>query len=119
MWPNKSSNGNMMLTRREVFAALCAAGVARGSEEAISVSGKRSLIRHNDRREDLETPVQLLDSWLTPTDTFYVRQHLPRPAKIDGAAYRLSVNGMVSKPVELTLAELERLPQVTVPATLE
>jgi DMSO/TMAO reductase YedYZ molybdopterin-dependent catalytic subunit len=109
----------MMLTRREVFATLCAAGLAAGAEDGVSVSGKRSLILHNDRPEDLETPVQLLDSWLTPTDTFYVRQHLPRPAKIDGAAYRLTVNGMVSKPLELTLAELQRLPQITVPATLE
>ena len=48
-----------------------------------------------------------------------MRQHLPRPAAIDPAAYRLTVNGMVSKPLQLTLADLQKLPQHTVPATLE
>ena len=51
-----------------------------------------------------KTPVALLDSWITPTDAFFVRQHLPRPAKIDGAAWRLTVGGMVSKPLQLSLA---------------
>jgi DMSO/TMAO reductase YedYZ molybdopterin-dependent catalytic subunit len=44
---------------------------------------------------------------------------LPRPAAIDPDAYRLTVNGMVSKPLELTLADLRKLPQFTVPATIE
>ena len=77
------------------------------------------MILHNDRPEDLETPVRYFDSWLTPTDAFFVRQHIPRPAPIDAAAYRLTVNGMVAKPLELTLADLQKLPQATVPATIE
>src|SRR5947209_17619885 len=77
------------------------------------------MILHNDRPEDLETPLRYFDSYLTPNDVFFVRQHLPRPAAIDPAQYRLTVNGMVSKPVQLTLADLEKLPQHTVPATLE
>ena len=61
------------------------------------------MILHNDRPEDLETPVPYFDTWLTPTDVFFVRQHLPSPAPIHPAAYRLTVNGMVSKPLALTL----------------
>lgn len=77
------------------------------------------MILHNDRPEDLETPLRYFDQYLTPIDVFFVRQHLPRPAPIDPAAYRLMVNGMVSKPVELSLADLRRLPQQTLPAVIE
>ena len=85
----------------------------------MAIPGKRPMILHNDRPEDLETPVRYFDSWLTPNDAFFVRQHLPRPAAIDPAAYRLTVNGMVSKPLELSLADLQKLPQTTVVATIE
>ena len=77
------------------------------------------MILHNDRPEDLETPVRYFDSWLTPVDAFFVRQHIPRPAPIDPEAYRLTVNGMVSNPRQLSLADLRKLPQYTVPATIE
>ena len=112
----------MTINRREIFAALMAAAAARGlvgAEDDVTVAGKRPLILQNDWPEDLETPVSDFDSWLTPTDVFFVRQHLPRPAPIDPAAYRLAVNGLVSKPLSLALADLQKLPQQTIPATLE
>jgi DMSO/TMAO reductase YedYZ molybdopterin-dependent catalytic subunit len=112
----------MTLNRREIFAALLASTAARrlaGADDDFAVVGKRPLILHNDRPEDLETQVRYYDTWLTPVDVFYVRQHIPRPAPIDAGAYRLAVNGMVSKPLNLTLADLQRLPQQTIPATLE
>jgi sulfite oxidase len=106
--------------RREVFAALFAAAAASAADDApVAVPGKRPLILHNDRPEDLETPVRYFDSWLTPVDAFFVRQHIPRPEPIDPRAHRVAVNGMVSKPGEFGLADLEKLPQYTVPATLE
>jgi sulfite oxidase len=112
----------MAINRREIFASLLAASAVRrlaGAEDDVTVAGKRPLILQNDRPEDLETPVSDFESWRTPTDVLFVRQHLPRPAPIDPAAYRLSVNGLVSKPLTLTLADLQRLPQETIPATLE
>ena len=77
------------------------------------------MILHNDRPEDLETSVKYFDSWVTPIDAFFVRQHLPRPAAADPAAYRLNLTGLVSRQLQVTLADLEKLPQHTVPATLE
>ena len=77
------------------------------------------MILHNDRPEDLETPGAYFDSWVTPVDSFFVRQHIPRPGPIDSEAYRLTVNGMVAKPLQLSLTDLRKLPQYTVPATLE
>jgi DMSO/TMAO reductase YedYZ molybdopterin-dependent catalytic subunit len=105
-----------------MFAALLAAAAAtqaRGADDSVTIPGKRPMILHNDRPEDLETPLRYFDSWVTPVDSFFVRQHLPRPAPIDSEAYRLAVNGMVSGPARLSLTDLRKLPQYTVPATLE
>src|SRR3954471_24947129 len=109
----------MALNRRELLAAALAAGLARAADDPVAIPGKRPMILHNDRPEDLETPLRYFDSYLTPNDVFFVRQHLPRPAAIDPARYRLTVNGMVSKPAELTLADLQKLPQHTIPAVIE
>lgn len=84
----------------------------------VTIPGKRSLILHNDRPEDLETPASYFDSWLTPNDAFFVRQHLPRP-KVEESTYRLALTGKVSKELQLTTADLLKLSQHTVPATLE
>src|SRR3954470_21367612 len=108
----------MTANRRQIFAAMLAAAAARrviAAEEGTAIAGKRPMILHNDRPEDLETPVRYFDSWITPIDAFFVRQHLPRPSKIDGAMWRLTVNGMVSKPLQLSLADLQKMPQHTVP----
>src|SRR5438477_9618458 len=111
----------MRPNRRQVFAAMLAAAARRieGADDGVTVAGKRPMILHNDRPEDLETPLRYFDSWVTPVDAFFVRQHIPRPAPIDPAAYRLTIDGMVSKPRQVTLADLRNLPQHTVPATLE
>ena len=98
---------------------LAAAAQARGADDPVEIPGKRPMILHNDRPEDLETPVKYFDSYLTPLDAFFVRQHIPRPGAIDPEAYRLTLNGMVSKPLQISLADLRKLPQFTVPATLE
>ena len=90
----------------------------KAADEPPAIAGKRPMILHNDRPEDLETPVKYFDSWVTPLDAFFVRQHLPRPV-IDPAKYQVKLNGMVSKPMDLSLADLLKLPQHTVPATLE
>src|ERR1035441_3924126 len=111
----------MQANRRQVFAALLAAAAARQVKAAdgIAIPGKRPMILHNDRPEDLETPVKYFDNWGTPIDGFFVPQPLPRPAAVDPAAYRLNLPGLVSRQRQLTLADLEKLPQHTVPAPLE
>jgi DMSO/TMAO reductase YedYZ molybdopterin-dependent catalytic subunit len=113
----------MPFSRRRLFATLAsgaiASQVARAADDTVAIPGKRPMILHNDRPEDLETPVRYFDSWLTPIEVFFVRQHLPRPQAIDLETYRLTVNGMVAKPLQLTLADLKQLPQFTVPATIE
>jgi sulfite oxidase len=48
----------------------------------------------------------LAKSWITPVESFYVRSHAPNP-KIDPASFRLSVEGLVDKPLSISLAELD------------
>ncbi len=109
-----------MFSRRQCLQLLSAAlpAARAGAQTPLAFPGKRSLLVHNDYPEDLETPVEYFDTWLTPNDRFFVRQHLPRP-RIDAAAWRLDVTGLASTPLKLSLDDLKKLPQYRVPATLE
>ncbi len=100
------------------MASLFALAAAAQAQEAVTIPGKRAMILHNDRPEDLETPLSYFDRWLTPTDAFFVRQHLPRPV-IDEASFRLSIAGRTARAVQLSLADIRKLPQYSVPAVLE
>ena len=70
----------MQPNRRQIFALLAAAAAPQlKSADSTAIPGKRPMILHNDRPEDLETPLQYFDTWITPIDAFFVRQHIPRP----------------------------------------
>src|SRR5438067_5584745 len=66
----------------------------------------------------LETPLDKLDGFITPTESFYVRTHFPIP-KIDKNKWRLRVEGEVEKPFEINFDELTKLESKKIPATLE
>jgi DMSO/TMAO reductase YedYZ molybdopterin-dependent catalytic subunit len=67
---------------------------------------------------NLEMPFSALDSFLTPTKSFYVRTHFPIPA-IDRNAWWLYVEGEVEKPFAINYEQLITLESVTAPVTLE
>ena len=48
------------------------------------------LIVRSRTPQDLETPVSLLTSWITPNDLFFVRSHLPAP-NVETAKWALTV----------------------------
>jgi sulfite oxidase len=81
--------------------------------------GKDKLVRLSARPPNYETPVALLDSFITPNELFYVRCHLPVPASLDPQAWSLAVGGAGSSPRSLTMADVRRLPAVTTTMTLE
>src|SRR5688500_17429972 len=68
-------------------------------------AGKEKLIIRSVRPPDYEAPVALLDSWITPVEHFYVRQHMPMPAGLDAATWTLQIEVEVDAPVTLTLDE--------------
>ncbi|HKC87126.1 MAG TPA: sulfite oxidase, partial [Blastocatellia bacterium] len=82
------------------------------------IKGKERLIVRSIRPEDLETPVSLLNTWITPNDLFFVRHHMYAPnVKVD--EWKLTVDGEVQTPLTLTLDELKGMPKHTVTVTLE
>src|SRR4051794_5785222 len=118
----------MSLSRRRLFAelgALAAASrlfparvLAQDARPAVA-PGKEQLIVRSLRPPDYESPVVLLDAWLTPVENFYVRSPLPVPAALDAASWTLQIDGEVAAPVALSLNDLRRLPAATLTATLE
>src|SRR3954466_2985182 len=68
--------------------------------------------------KNLEAPFDRVESYLTPTELFYIRSHFPIPI-LDRACYRLRVDGAVSSPFALSYEELCTMPSETRVATLE
>jgi DMSO/TMAO reductase YedYZ molybdopterin-dependent catalytic subunit len=59
-----------------------------------------------------------LDSWVTPNDKFFSIAHFDRPV-IDANAWKLEIDGLVNKPMSLTLADLKARPRQEVVFTVE
>lgn len=63
-------------------------------------------------------PELLRDHAVTPTELFFTRNHGAVPS-VDPAGYRLTVDGLVERPLSLSLDQLRRdYPVETVPATI-
>lgn len=77
------------------------------------------MIVRSFRFVDLESPVEYLNTWLTPVPRFFVRNHMHEPSELDAAAWRLSIDGEVDKPLTLTLADISKLGVHSVVNTLE
>ena len=59
-----------------------------------------------------------LDTWITPNDKFFAVSHYNTPV-IDERTWRLNVDGIVAKPLSLSLNELKSLPRRDVTCTIE
>src|SRR5258708_11178508 len=81
-------------------------------------SSSGGLIIRQKEPKNLETPFDQVDSFLTPTELFYIRSHFPAP-KLDLGSYRLRIEGAVRTPLSLSYPELWEMPSETRVATLE
>ncbi len=92
-------------------------------EEAVmdALPGKKPLIKLTYRPPNYETPLEVFRSQLTPNDQFFVRYHLSQiPDRESLANWSLAIGGdAAGKPVKLTLADLQRLPQHEVVAVCQ
>jgi len=59
-----------------------------------------------------------MNSWITPNDLFYVRNHLPYP-NITPDTWTLTVDGEVNQPLRLCYEDLLSLPQISKIVTIE
>jgi DMSO/TMAO reductase YedYZ molybdopterin-dependent catalytic subunit len=86
-------------------------------DNAPQLSSAGLIIRQMEPK-NLEAPFDLIDSYLTPTELFYIRSHFPMP-NLDRASYQLRIDGSVRRPFTLSYAELRSMPSETRVATLE
>jgi DMSO/TMAO reductase YedYZ molybdopterin-dependent catalytic subunit len=76
------------------------------------------LVIRQKEPKNLEAPFDRIDSYLTPTELFYIRSHFPIP-NLDRASYQLRIDGAVGRPLALSYEELRSMPSETRVATLE
>src|SRR5262249_13685310 len=124
----KKTDGSMHLrsTSRRDFITDAGLAVALGISRWLPLSPilaqtgtpSSKLIVRSENPQDLETPINLLDTWITPNDLFYVRSHLYTP-KIDMGTWRLQIDGMVDQPLSVTLEDLKKYPAAMQVVTLE
>jgi DMSO/TMAO reductase YedYZ molybdopterin-dependent catalytic subunit len=76
------------------------------------------LIIRQKEPKNLEAPFDRIDSYLTPTELFYIRSHFPTP-DLDRASYQLRIDGAVRRPFALSYGALRSMRSETRVATLE
>src|SRR5882762_10661705 len=86
-------------------------------DNAAQFSSAGLIIRQKEPK-NLEAPFDRIDSYLTPTELFYIRSHFPTPV-LDRASYRLRIDGAVRRPLALSYEALRRMRSETRVATLE
>jgi DMSO/TMAO reductase YedYZ molybdopterin-dependent catalytic subunit len=57
--------------------------------------------------------IRTIDGLITPADRFFFIQHYNKP-ELDAATYRLKLTGLVDKPTELSLADLQSMRSVDI-----
>ncbi|MFI2810028.1 sulfite oxidase [Microbulbifer sp. JSM ZJ756] len=73
-----------------------------------TLKGKDGLIVLNDRPVNAETPAHLLDDEVTPKNRHFIRNNGTPPTDVDAASWELTIDGLVDKPLKLTIADLKK-----------
>jgi DMSO/TMAO reductase YedYZ molybdopterin-dependent catalytic subunit len=113
------------LTRRDVMrAGLAGAGMAAFARfsPALLAAADEQLIPFIDPQPiDPKRPAvkwEALEQWLTPDADFFAVSHYGT-AQVAADSWRLKVEGLVAKPLELSLDEIKSRPRKQITATLE
>lgn len=92
--------------------------VALADEDVLA--GKDGLTLLNDRPVNAETPPHLLDDAITPTTRHFIRNNGIPPEDVDPATWELTIDGLVDKPMTLSIADLKsKFEVVTMALTIE
>src|SRR6266850_1987374 len=86
-------------------------------KNALQTNATGLIIRQKEPA-NLETPLDQVDSYLTPAELFYIRSHFKAPS-MELASYQLRIDGAVKNPISLTYEQLRGMPCETRVATLE
>ena len=66
-----------------------------------------------------ESALTSLDSWITPTERFYVRNHFSDIPKVDPSTWRLAIDGEVRQPLSLSFSDILAMPSKELTMTME
>ncbi|MCZ6690888.1 MAG: sulfite oxidase [Planctomycetota bacterium] len=95
---------------------------AQDADRGTDIPGKPGMIVHFPQPINGEFPPHLLDDDVTPSERHYVRNSggVPtRAEKRDLQGWKLTVNGEVKTPLELSIDDLKALPAVTLSLVIE
>ena len=110
-----------MSTAALAFTAASAlpAWALSSGQDSVPLAGEDAMIVRSARFFDLETPVEFLNTWLTPVPHFFVRNHMHEPSELSAETWRLTIGGEIEKTMSLTLHDLSKLQTHSVVNTLE
>ena len=111
----------MRTLNRRRFIAAAAGGVLMSppvAAQPTSPSARRRLLQMNGYPINAETPLDLLTTYITPNDVFFVRHHW-NPVLPDARQWTLTLDGEVARPMKLTIDELRRLPRTVKTCVLQ
>jgi sulfite oxidase len=91
---------------------------ASRQQQAESPNQANLMIVYSREYLTLEMPMSRLTSWITPVESFYVRNNLLMP-EIDLSNWRLRVTGEVKRPLTFTFQEFMQLAARSVTNTIE
>ena len=109
------------LTRRAFLTLAGAAALAPSAALAAAETvpkDRRRMLQVNGYATDAESPLDALTTYITPNDLFFVRQHW-NPMYPDARRWALIVDGEVSAPMQMTLADLKKLPRAEATCVLQ
>ncbi|HLW64924.1 MAG TPA: sulfite oxidase [Gemmataceae bacterium] len=107
-----------LLPRRQFLRTAALAPLAIAAWPRVLRADSPQQIMRMNSPQNLEWNFATLNGFLTPTDSFYVRNHFPMP-KIDREKWRLKVDGTVERPLELSLDDIVKMQSKTRPLLLE
>ena len=77
------------------------------AEKTGAIAGKDGLTVYNDRPMNAETPAWLLDDPITPTARHFIRNNGMVPENMSPDGWTLTIDGLVDKPMTLSIADLK------------
>ncbi len=102
-------------SRRNFFALAAGGALFAQSPKEHAKVGMTVL---SARPEDLEMPLSGFSDYITPIEHFFVRTHVYVPT-VELSSWTLKVGGEVATPLELTMADLRKMPAVELIAVTE
>ncbi|MEZ9523838.1 molybdopterin-dependent oxidoreductase [Enterovibrio norvegicus] len=99
--------GGAIPFHRNMPAGMVPAAFAEGLDD-VTIAGKDGLIVLNDRPLNAETPPHLLNDDVTPTARHFIRNNGIPPTAVDADTWTLTIDGLVDKPMTLTIEDLKK-----------